>query len=407
MNLKDVYDVKIESLDHQGRGITRIDNVITFVPNTLPGEVVKIKLDKIHKKYNEGYLVEIISSSSDRINPICKYYPQCGGCDLLHMSYDNQVRYKEDKVKNIMKRYADLDCVNEIVKCETPFNYRNKVTFQVDNVIGPYKKRSYEIIPIDKCLLVDERINEYLCILNKRDLSNINQIVFRVSNNDIMVVFKCNGDINIDISDLDGTFIKECNGKSTIMKGNGYIISNIGDMKYKVSSSSFFQVNSNQVKKLYDIVLEYLDLDGTESVLDLYCGTGTIGIYIANKCKDVLGVEINKDAINDANENVKINNISNARFIAGDASKVIKDLNYKPDKIVVDPPRAGLDKDVINKIFEMKPSLVVYVSCDPITLARDLNVFKEKYTVDKITPVDMFCNTMHVENVVVLERKDV
>lgn len=404
MNLKDTYNVSITGLDHQGRGICKVDNVITFVPNTLPGEEVSIKLDKIHKNYNEASLVSIISSSKDRVEPICKYYPLCGGCDLLHMSYSDQIKYKEDKVKNIMKRYADLECVNEIVKCDNPFNYRNKVTFQVDRVIGPYKKKSYEIIPIDKCLLVDERINDYLKKIGNTDLDGVNQITFRVSDDDIMVIFKCSKDRRFDI-ELDGTFIKDFNGKLDVIKGKGYIISSIGTKKYKVSPTAFFQVNTNQVKKLYDKAIEYLDLNSNDKVLDLYCGTGTIGIYLADRCKEVLGVEINKEAIVDARYNMELNGIKNARFIAGDAAKVVKDINFTPDKIVVDPPRAGLDRSVIDKIVEMNPERIVYVSCDPITLARDLNIFKENYTVEKITPVDMFCNTMHVECVCVLERK--
>lgn len=404
MNLNTIYEVNIIGLDHQGRGMAKVDNIITFIPNTMEGEVVKIKIDKIHKKFNEASLIEIVKRSPNRIEPICRYYPQCGGCDLLHMSYPDQVKYKEDKVRNIMSRYASLDCVDKIVKCDNPLNYRNKVTFQVNNVIGPYRKKSYEVIPIDKCLLVDERINEYLKKLNKMDLNGVNQITFRVSSDDIMVIFKCDKDINIDVKELDGTFVKEVNGKFSVIKGKGYIISSIGDKKYKVSPTSFFQVNTNQVKKLYDKAIEYLELTGEEKVLDLYCGTGTIGIYLADRCKEVLGVEINEEAIKDAKYNSELNGVKNARFIAGDASKVVKELNFSPDKIVVDPPRAGLDKEVIDKIIDMNPERIVYVSCDPITLARDLNIFKDKYTVEKITPVDMFCNTMHVECVCALKR---
>lgn len=405
MDINDVYKIEINSLDHQGRGIGRINNIVVFVPNTLPGEVVEVKLTNIKKKYLEGEVVNYISTSTNRVKPLCSYYDVCGGCDLMHMSYENQVEYKENKIKNIMLRYANIDCVNNIVKCENPLNYRNKVTFQVKNVIGLYKKKSYEIIPVDKCLLADERINNCLKILKQINLDGINNIVVRTSYNDMMIIFMCDKDINIDINLFDCNVIKCLNNKYMVLKGNNYIIDKIGDKKYKISPTAFFQVNSKQTKKLYDLVLDYLELDGTENVLDLYCGTGTIGIYIASNAKEVLGVEINKNAIMDAEFNKNLNNVSNIKFIAGDSSKVIHDINFKPDKVIVDPPRAGLDHKLINEIIKMNPSRIVYVSCDPITLVRDLNLFKEKYDIKYITPVDMFCHTEHVETVSVLKRK--
>lgn len=405
MNLNDIYEVTITSLDHQGRGIAKINDLITFIPNTLPNEVVKIKITNIKKNYLEAELLEILKKDSKRIDPICPYYDECGGCDLMHMAYENQAEYKENKVKNIMKRYADLECVYNIVKCDNPLNYRNKVTFQVKSVIGMYRKKSYDITPIDKCLLVDDKINDYLNILKNKDLKGINQIVIKTSIDDTMIIFICDKDIDIDISDLNCNVIKKYNDKYIVLKGQNYITDYIGDKIYKISPSSFFQINSKQVKKLYDKVVEYLDLKNTDFVLDLYCGTGTIGIYLANYVNKVLGIEINKEAIIDARENAKLNNISNIEFIAGDTGKIIENLDVYPNKIVVDPPRTGLDKKVISKLITMKPQKIVYVSCDPVTLARDLNLLKEFYTVEKITPVDMFCQTMHVESVCCMSKK--
>lgn len=405
MNLNDIYQVTIESLDHQGRGIARIDKMIIFIPGVLPNEIVKIKIVNMKKNYLEGEVVSFIKKSDIRIKPICPYYNECGGCDLMHMPYDEQLKYKEEKVKNIMKRYASLDCVVNIIPCDKPLNYRNKVTFQVKNVIGMYRKKSYDIVPIDKCLLLDEKINECLKKLQTKNLEHIKQIIIRASFDNIMVILESDKDIDIGVHDLDFNVIKKVNNNYINIKGNDYLIDKIGDKKYKISPSSFFQINKNQTKKLYDVVLDYLNLDGSEKVLDLYCGTGTIGIYIANYANEVLGIEINKDAIVDAKSNAKLNNIHNINFMAGDVGNIIKNINFVPNKVIVDPPRSGLDKKTISELFKLLPEKIVYVSCDPITLARDLSELKNKYLVKEITPVDMFCQTYHVECVCLLIKK--
>ena len=400
INWGDFMEVKIDRLDHQGRGISSLDKV-TFIPNTLPDEIVDIEIIESKSKYNIGKVNKYISKSINRIEPLCPYYNECGGCELMHISYENELKYKEDKIKNIMNRYARIDNVSNIVGCNKELNYRNKVTFKVDKKISLSKKESHELVNIDKCLLISDKMNEYINIINKMDLTDIKEVIIRESD-EILIIFICDKDIDIDTSLLDCNVVKYYNNYETL-KGNNYIVDKIGNLSYKISPSSFFQVNRYQVKKLYDLVLNNLELNNQDRVLDLYCGTGTIGLYIANYCNEVLGIEINRDAIKDANYNKELNNIHNISFIAGD-SKIIHNIKFNPNKIIVDPPRAGLDKKVIDDIIRINPERLVYVSCDPITLARDLNILKEKYNIIKIIPVDMFPRTYHIETVCVLER---
>lgn len=398
-------EVLIDRLDHQGRGIANIDKV-TFIPNAIKGEVVDIDIVSSKSKYNIGKVKKYIKTSSKRIDAICPYFSLCGGCDLMHISYDDELEYKESKIKDIMNRYASISNVEKIVSCDNINGYRDKISFKVDKKLGLYEKESHNIIHIDKCLLVSDKINDYISIINKMNLESISEVVIRESFNDLMIIFMCDEDIFIDTSMLDTNVIKCYKKVNTILKGKDYIIDKIGDMLYKISPTSFFQVNKYQVKKLYDLVLENLDLNKSDILLDLYCGTGTIGLYVAKYVNKVLGIEINSDAIKDAEYNKILNKIDNISFIAGD-SKIIHNIKYKPNKIVVDPPRAGLDKKVIEDILNINPDRLVYVSCDPITLARDLNAFKEKYTIKKVIPVDMFPHTYHVECVCVLEKKDI
>ncbi len=396
-------EVKIDRLDHQGRGIAMMDKV-TFIPDALPGEIVDIEITESKSKYNVGKVKNYIQRSDMRIKPVCPYYHVCGGCDLMHISYDEEVKYKENKIKNIMQRYAGLTNVSKIVRCQTELGYRNKVTFKVDKKLGIYKKDSHDITYIDNCMLISEQMNSYIEIINNMDLTGVYEVVIRESDNADMIIFKCDDDVKLDVDDLEANVVRYYDRKYKTLKGNNYIIDKIGDLSYKISPSSFFQVNSHQVKRLYDLVLENLELKNTDKVLDLYCGTGTIGLYVSRYCSDVFGIEINEDAIKDANYNKKLNDIDNIFFTVGD-SKIIKDISYKANKIIVDPPRAGLDRKVIDEILNINPETLVYVSCDPITLARDLNILKNNYAVEKIIPVDMFPRTYHVETVCKLRRK--
>lgn len=387
--------VKIEKLDHFGRGIAKVNNVPIFVENALIDEEVETLITKEKKNYMEGIVSKYLKKSPLRMESKCPYYDKCGGCDLLHLSYDEQLKFKENKVKEIIKKFSGLECVKDIVASKQ-FNYRNKITLQVNKYVGYFQKKSNIIIPIEKCLLVDERINRIIDELKDIDVSGINQIVIRVSKNESMLVFYGNISSNINLN-VDTIIVN-----NKVVKGNGYIKEYINDLCFVISPTSFFQVNNIGMTNIYNKVLEYVD---GGNVLDLYCGTGTIGIYVSKKANKVLGIELNNEAIKDALLNKKLNNINNIDFISGDVGKVLSKNDFKADIVIVDPPRAGLDNNSINNIIKIKPREIIYVSCDPVTLARDLNILKEYYDVLEITPFDMFGNTYHVECVCLLKLR--
>ncbi len=360
-------NIIITDLDHQGRGIARINNKITFIPNTLPEEIVDIEITKDKKKFMEGRVIHFQKKSKKRVENICPYYPKCGGCQLLHLSYEDQLRYKQMKMKNILERYQLQNVLLQpIVPSPKKFHYRNKVTFQTkNNTLGFFEEESNHFIKIDKCLLLDEKINEMIPVLP----TNQEQVVVRSNQNEV------------------------------IYKNHKKVIHTIVDFQFLVSLPSFFQINDSVTPLLYNKVKEYLTPTKEDIVLDLYCGTGTIGIFISRNVKKVIGIEKNEEAIKNAKENATLNNITNIEFICGDAGKETKKLNLKPTSIIIDPPRSGLNKETIDIILKLKPKKIVYVSCDPMTLVRDLNILKEQYDILEITPFDMFPNTYHVENV--------
>lgn len=365
--------VVITGLDHQGRGIGKINNKIIFIPNTLPEEIVDIEITKEKKKYMEGKVIQFQKKSDNRIENMCPYYPECGGCQLLHLPYKEQLTYKFEKMKNILKRYQLEDIkLKPIIASPKTLSYRNKVTFQVQNhELGFFEENSYHFIKIKKCLLLDDKINE---------------VIHTLPTNDEKIIVRSNQ-------------------KEMIYDDSKEIMHTIVDYKFLVSLPSFFQINDSVTPLLYEKVNEYLNPNKEEVILDLYCGTGTIGIFISNNCKKVIGIEKNEDAIKDAWENAKLNNIKNIEFVCGDAGKETKKLKEKPTSIIIDPPRSGLNRETMDIILSLNPLKIVYVSCDPMTLVRDLNLLKEKYSIQEITPFDMFPNTYHVENVCLLTRK--
>lgn len=397
---------KIEKLDHKGRGITFVDGKITFVEDALPNEIVDIKILQEKKKFNEAKMKSIIQPSEDRVIPKCPYYHECGGCDLMHLSYPKQLEYKMKKVTEILEKYGNVTKqIKEIIP-STEFYYRNKATFQVKENIGFYKKKSYDVIPIEKCMIVDEKINVLLKQIKNLDLSGIYQIVIRTSKytDESMIIFKINNDLKIDMSQLNVTsIIMYQNNQYTTLKGKDYILEKLNDLGFMISPDSFFQVNSYGALKLYEKVLEYANLKGKEKVLDLFCGTGTIGLFLSRYCNHVIGVEWNQYAVEDAKKNAKLNDINNIEFICDDAVNV----HFKNiDLVVVDPPRSGLNPGTIDYLLNLETKKIIYVSCDPMTLARDLKLMSEKYEVKNISLVDMFPNTYHVESIAVLHQKN-
>lgn len=399
---------KIESLDHHGRGITKIDNKISFIENALPGEIVEVNITKNKKKYLEGNVKKYIKYSKNRVTAPCKYYNFCGGCNIMHLKYADQLKFKENKVKNILKKYLNKDIkINPIVKSDNVIHYRNKVTFHVKEDIGYYETDSNNLIKIDNCILAEKKIFDIFKYLKLLKLNNINKLTLRTNNNKIMLIIESSTN-NININNIkeyfDSIYLKY-NNKYIHLYGDKEIKMNLENYLYLISPDSFFQVNKNVTIKLYNLIKSYIDKN--ECVLDLYCGTGSIGIFISDKCSKVLGIEINKYAINNAMINKEINNIHNIDFICNDSGKATEKLNFNPDVIIIDPPRNGLNIQTINNILKYNSKKIIYVSCDPMTLVRDLKVFSDLYEIASITPFDMFPNTHHVESVSILQRRKI
>ena len=396
---------KIESLDHYGRGIAKINGKIAFIENALPNEIVEIKLNNEKKRYIEGSVLKYIETSKKRVNVDCPYYNSCGGCNIMHLSYEDQLKFKQEKINNIIKKYLNTEIkVNDIISSDLNLNYRNKVAFQVKEKIGFYKNNTHDIINIDNCLISNKLINKSIKYLKKLDLKYVNKITCRTGLNELMVIIETNKK-NIDITPLKeiahSIYLKVDNDYIHVF-GNKNIYEKLGDYKYIISPDSFFQVNINTCIKLYNKIKDYVGEN--KKVIDLYCGTGSIGIFI-NKTNNIIGIELNKSAIKDALKNKKINDINNIDFICGDSGNKLKKLNFNPDVIVVDPPRSGLNKETIQNILSFNSKEIIYVSCDPMTFVRDLNIFKEKYNIKEITPFDMFPNTYHIECIAFLKRK--
>lgn len=386
--------VKIDKLSHDLRGITKIDNKITFIPKTLPEEVVNIRITKQKKKFNEGCLTTIIEESKDRVKYICPYYDICGGCDTGHILYSKSIMYKKDMVVDIFKRYCDMDVDMDIVyDDDNIYNYRNKITLRVND--GKLALVGESLVNIDYCYLVNDNINKVIGILNGICLDGIDEVIIR-GTDEIMVIIKGNIDndklIQILKDNVSSIFI---NGVKVF--GNDYVMINVGNYRYAVYPDSFFQVNTKMISRLYDKVLEFAGRG--DKLLDLYCGAGTIGIYLANNFNSVRGIEQNESAIKGANLNKGINDIKNISFVcekASDINEIVEDV------VVVDPPRSGLDSTTIKRILDSRIDRLIYVSCNPITLARDINILKDKYNLVSISLFDMFPNTSHAECVCLL-----
>ncbi len=403
-----IKTVKITDFDYQGRGVARIDDKVTFIRGALLDEIVEIEITKTSKKFDEAKTIKVIKKNNSRVTAPCPYYERCGGCDLMHMNYNEALKFKENKVKNTIKKFANIETtIKPIIPAEEILNYRNKVTFKVKNKkIGYYKKESNEFIEINNCLICDN-LEQTLKEIKKCDLKDVSEIIIRSSKNllEKMLIFKATKDLDTSkLKGFDSIYLLK-NNQYILKSGNKNIIEIMKNFQFCISPGAFFQVNTNQAIKLYDKVLEYADPKENETILDLYSGTGTIGLYLSKKAKKIIGIEINEEAIKDANSNKEKNNIKNATFYALNANQFLSKIKEKIDTVIVDPPRGGLDTKTINSILKIHPNKIVYVSCDVSTLARDLKILSENYNVQEITPVDMFPNTCHVECVSVLHRK--
>ncbi len=442
-------DVVFEDLTHEGAGVAKVNGYPIFVQYGLPGEEAKIKVIKVKKNFAYGRLIELYKESPYRQEAPCPVYKQCGGCQLQHLSYEGQLKAKEKQVRDVMQRIGGLQdvTIHPVLGMEKPWLYRNKAQVPIGEqegglVAGFYRQNTHEIIDMEKCLIQAEEndalIQEVKSICSKygvqayneeRHKGTLRHIMARYGQvtGEVMLVFITRTEElphkKAIIEEVTAKFpnvksiVQNVNEKRTnvifgektkVLYGSEYIYDYIGDIKFAISARSFYQVNPTQTKVLYDKALEYAGLMGEESVIDAYCGIGTISLFLAQKAKKVYGVEIIPEAIEDANRNAELNGITNVEFEVGEAEKVIPAWYKKgiqADVIVVDPPRKGCDEALLNTIIAMKPKRVVYVSCNPATLARDLRILEDGgFKTKEIQPVDMFPQTMHCEAVALIER---
>ena len=444
------YIVEIIDNGFEGEGIAKIDGFTIFVPNSIKGEKVRVLIVKVLKSHAFGKVLEILEKSEYRVEEDCLTYKRCGGCDLRHVEYKETLKMKQNAVQSLVnKTLKEKVKVEETEGMENPYNYRNKAQypFGVDKegkpVIGVFAKRTHEIIPIKECLIQNKKAEELakfvLDFISENNISIYNEesqkslvrhIVTKIGlkTNEIMLILVINGESIAKEKELVSkvkekfpevkTIVKNINrentnvimGKENVnIYGDGYIKDKLGDFIFKISPHSFYQVNPVQAEKLYNIGVEAAKIDKEDTVFDLYCGIGTITLFMSKYAKKVYGIEIVEEAIKDANENARINNVDNTEFIAGDVEIVLDRLINKehiiPDVVMVDPPRKGLDSKSIENLLKILPKKLVYISCNPATLVRDLSKLEDKYKITMIKPVDMFPFSKHVECVSVLELK--
>ena len=456
------YVLTIDGMGYQGEGVGKVEGFTIFVPGAIQGEKVKVKALKVNKNFAFAKLIEVIEVSKHRATPICGIYKRCGGCQLQHLSYNGQLSFKENRVKDCLERIGKLQVISgeegihqhEVVTklyhtigMESPYRYRNKVQLPVGRSrngidIGFYAKKTHEIINMSSCFIQSETSDKIVTLIRqwiekyniepyneKNGKGIVRHIMIReaFTTGEVMVVIvtaaihlpykrefieiitKNISQIKSIIQNINKNRTNVIMGEKCItLWGNDTINDYIEKFKFNISPLSFFQVNPLQTEVLYNKVLEYAGLTGNEVVFDAYCGTGTISLFLSQKAKKVYGVEVIPQAIENANMNARENGIENVEFIVGKSEKVIPELiekGIKADVVLVDPPRKGCEEAILHSIGDMKPRTIVYVSCDPATLARDLAILRDfEYRVEKVQPVDMFPQTGHVETVVLMSR---
>lgn len=442
-----------EDLTNEGNGVTKVNKYPIFTPYILPGEEAKIRVVKVNKNYGYGKLLSIQKRSENRVVPPCNVFYQCGGCQIQHMNYEAQLTMKRNYVENVFKRIGQINdvIVHPVLGMKDPWYYRNKIQIPVGEkdgslITGFYRERSHDIIPdMDTCLIQNKHGNQVVQTI--REIANdlkipaydekehsgvLRHIIVRTAyeTNDTMVILvtrtkKLPHETEF-VNRLTNEFpeiksiVQNINRFRTnvilgdeerIMYGDDFIIDQIGELKFKLSAKSFFQVNPQQTEVLYKKALEYAKIESDDIVIDAYCGIGSISLFLAQKAKKVYGVEIVPEAIQDAKNNAVLNGIDNIEFVVGKAEDVMskwKNSGMKPDVIVVDPPRKGCDEKLLHAMIAMQPERIIYVSCNPATLARDLRILEDGgFKTIEAQPVDMFSQTHHVEVVTKLVRKNV
>ncbi len=393
--------MKIEKLDNKGRGITYHNGLITFVLNALPEEVVE--LENIHesKKFKTAIPKNISNENPNRVLPKCPYYDKCGGCNLEHITIEYEDEFKENKVKEILTKYASVNTTLKYNKSDKEMFYRNKVTLKIEDYRwGYYNESTHELCEIDKCLIANNAINAFL---KNKEIFPIKKgtITIRANYQDeLLLIISTDDAITLDETKIASNIVGIILNNKCIYKNN-YFYDYIDDMKFKVSYDSFFQVNNFMASNIFKILRN--NIRG-KNLLDLYCGVGTLGLSLKDNFKNIYGIEKVKNAVEDAKYNAKINNVSNAFYYAGDTAKILDKINQKFDTVIVDPPRSGLNKETIEHIKRINAKTLIYISCDPMTLARDISILSN-YNVVKVNVLNMFPRTYHVECVVLLSLK--
>lgn len=393
--------VKIIDYDHQGRGIAKRDNKIIFIPKVKLGEEVSIKLVKEKKNYSIGKRYDLLKVK------YCPYYQTCGGCQIGHLTYDEQLEFKKNTVKNIFSKYTNynLDSLEIIpTKC---YNYRNKVTFHIKgDKLGYYEEETNDLISISKCKLLDEDIMVITALLNSfiKVHKSLTKAVIKSLDGKIMLILEGSEDKE-KVKEFFKEKVSSLYYNNSLLSGSEELKIEVLSKEFLVRKDSFFQVNKEGLNIIYNEVINLVKSLNSKVIYDLYCGTGTISLLVSDYAKKVVGIEIVKDAIIAAKNNAKLNNITNTKFYLGDVSKVIRLLDSIPDTIILDPPRKGLDKKLIAFLLDLEVENIIYVSCNPLTLARDINLLNEKYFLKSIKLVDEFPNTYHVESITLLKLR--
>jgi len=447
------YIVEIIDNGYQGEGIAKIENFPIFVEGAIKGEKIKIKILKVLSNFAYGKIIEIVDESDARTEPDCNSFKKCGGCNLRHIKYEETLKIKKSIVENCLYKSLNQEVrVNDVIGMENPLNYRNKLQYPVgldkagNKVMGVYWARSHDIVPVENCFIQNKECNKIakdifefikendIAVYNENTLKGtVRHIIIRigVKTNEILVTLVLNDQnfkkekefIEFITSKYPNikTIAENYNMKNTnvilgdktkIIYGDGFIYDILDNYKFKISPLSFYQVNPIQTEILYNAAIKNVEAGpvSARTALDLYCGIGTIGIFAAKHFKKVYGVEIIPEAIENAIENAKINNINNIEFYAGDVEKILPKIieqnKIAPNVVFVDPPRKGLDKNTINLLNDLGPEKIIYISCNPATLARDIAMLEEKYEIKQVQPVDMFPFTSHVECCSVLKLKE-
>ena len=457
-------NVIMENYAAEGKSLARVEGKVIFVKNTIPGDEVDILVLKSKKDWGEGIAIHFHTYSTLRVTPFCQHFGVCGGCQWQMLPYDKQLEYKQQQVVDNLKRIGHLEMptILPIVGADKTSRYRNKMEYTFankrfllpeelhnpdispnDNVAGFHASGLFDkVVPIIECHLQEEPTN-YIRLavveyakekgISHYDIRNhtgfLRNLMIRIATTGEIMVNLIVGyedkDVRVALLDFISnkfpeitTLLYTINPKNNdsiydlqpqIYSGKGFIKEKLEDFIFKISAKSFFQTNTKQGEKLYQLTREFASLTGSETVYDLYCGTGSIGIFVSKLAKKIIGVEVIEDAIADAKENAKMNDLTNAHFFAGDVIDICNDVFFaehgKPDVIITDPPRVGMHEKLVKKLLDIAAPIIVYVSCNPATQARDLAILNEKYRVTNVQPVDMFPHTLHIENIVQLKLR--